>query len=380
MRVLHPYDGFLYRFLGAAESVLATAASSDDESPLGRGDATVSPAVGIYVNNRAAVFGGDRFGLDDLVELARRAEECGFAFVSVGDSVLAKPRWSPIVTLAAVAEATDTIGLATGILQPHLRHPVTVAQEWATLDALSGGRTALGVGLGTGPPELVDAELALVGLDRRRRARAFTEAIEVIKALWASDEVNYEGRIYRLQDASIGLRPVQRPGPPVLIAGGVFVAPQRGFGPNDVFDESLASTFVGRWDRVARLGDGWITGMATPDELRAGRESIAAAAEAAGRTLPEPFDVRVNLFLLVGDDPAAARSEGAAFMADYHRRPMDDSSIDRWLVWGPAEVCAERLAAYVESGATSFQCVLASVDQQPQMERVAAELLPLLPV
>ena len=158
----------------------------------------MSPVVGIYVNNRAAVFGGDRFGLDDLLTLARRAEECGFGFVSVGDSVLAKPRWSPIVTLAAIAEATETIGLATGILQPHLRHPVTVAQEWATLDALSGGRTALGVGLGTGPPGLVDAELALVGLDRRRRARAFTEAIEVIKALWAADGVDYDGRVYQL--------------------------------------------------------------------------------------------------------------------------------------------------------------------------------------
>ena len=94
--------------------------------------------------------------------------------------------------------------------------------------------------------------------------------------------------------------------------------------------------------------------------------------------LPEPFDVRVNLFLLLGDDAPSARSEGAAFMADYHRRPMDDASIDRWLVWGRAEACAERLAAFVEAGATSFQCVLASVDQQPQMERVAAELLPLL--
>ena len=338
----------------------------------------MSPAVGVYVNNRAAVFGGDRFGLDDLVALARRAEECGFAFVSVGDSVLAKPRWSAIVTLAAVAEATDSIGLATGILQPHLRHPVVVAQEWATLDALSGGRTALGVGLGTGPPELVDAELALVGLDRRRRARAFTEAIEVIKALWADDGVDYDGRVYQLQDVSIGLRPAQRPGPPVLIAGGVFVASERGFGPNDVFDEARASTFVGRWDRVGRLGDGWITGMATPAELRAGRESIAAAAQAAGRDLPETFDVRVNLFLLLGDDPAAARAEGAAFMEDYHRRPMDAASIDRWLVCGPAEACAERLGAFAAAGATSFQCVLATVDQAGQMERVAAELLPLV--
>lgn len=338
----------------------------------------MSPAVGVYINNRAAAFGGDRFDIGDMLDLARGAEECGFSFVSVGDSVLAKPRWSPIVTLAAVAEATDEIGLATGILQPHLRHPVTVAQEWATLDALSGGRTAMGVGLGTGPPELVDAELALAGLDRRRRAKAFTESIEVIKALWAGGGMDYEGTIYRLRDVSIGLRPLQRPGPPVLIAAGVFVASQRGFGPNDVFDESMASTFVGRWDRVARLGDGWITGMATPAELQAGREAIAAAANAAERALPEPFDVRVNLFLLLGDDSAGARSEGAAFMADYHRRPMDDASVDRWLVCGPPDSCAERLAAYVEAGATSFQCVLATVDQHPQMERVAAELVPLL--
>ena len=171
---------------------------------------------------------------------------------------------------------------------------------------------------------------------------------------------------------------MQRPGPPVLIAAGVFVASQRGFGPNDVFDESMASTFVGRWDRVARLGDGWITGMATPEELRAGRNAISAAAQTAGRALPEPFDVRVNLFLLVGDDADAARAEGAAFMEDYHRRPMDDASVDRWLVCGPPEACAERLDAYVAAGAASFQCVLATVDQQAQMERVAAELLPLL--
>ena len=118
--------------------------------------------------------------------------------------------------------------------------------------------------------------------------------------------------------------------------------------------------------------------MATPDELRAGRKSIAAAAEAARRTLPEPFDVRVNLFLLVGDDPAKARAEGAAFMADYDRRPMDDASIDRWLVGGPPEACAERLTAYAAAGTTSFQCVLATVDQRPQMERVASDLLPLL--
>jgi alkanesulfonate monooxygenase SsuD/methylene tetrahydromethanopterin reductase-like flavin-dependent oxidoreductase (luciferase family) len=335
------------------------------------------PRVGVYINNRAAVFGGDEFGIDDMMTLAVAAEERGFDFVSVGDSVLAKPRWSPVVTLAAVAAATSTIGLATGVIQPHLRHPVLLAQEWLTLDAISGGRATLVVGLGTGPPELVDKELGLVGLTRANRARAFEESIEVIKKLWNGGPVDHEGPIYRLDGVDIGLESGGDP-PPLLIAAGAYIPAREGFGPNDVFDPSIADSFIGPWRRVARLGDGWMTGMATPEEIRLAVAAIEHEAEEMGRSLPVGFDRRLNVFVLVSDRAAGARAEGQAFLEAYHRRPMDEASLDRWLVCGPPNACTERLTEYIDAGITSFQCVLASVDQRRQLDSLAADVVPQL--
>jgi alkanesulfonate monooxygenase SsuD/methylene tetrahydromethanopterin reductase-like flavin-dependent oxidoreductase (luciferase family) len=338
-----------------------------------------SPAMtkfGIYVNNRAAVFLGDGFGITDLVELAVASDEAGIDFVSVGDSVLAKPRWSPIVTLASIATRTQRVELSTGIIQPHLRNPVLLAQEWATLDAVSGGRTSIGVGLGTGPREGVEAEYRLVGLPISRRGLAFEDAIILLKRLWTEDAVTYHGKVLSVDDVSIGLRPVRRPHPPILIAAAGFTPKVAGHGPNDVYRPEEAGTFGGRTDRVARLGDGWITGMARPDEVRAGVQTIRAQAEAIGRVLPDDFDVRLNCFIRVDDDLAEARAAGTAFLEAYHRRPFDDDSIDRWLIHGPAEVCAAQIAAYVDAGVTSFQFVLADDHQRRQLDRVVGVLDP----
>jgi alkanesulfonate monooxygenase SsuD/methylene tetrahydromethanopterin reductase-like flavin-dependent oxidoreductase (luciferase family) len=336
------------------------------------------PRIGAYINNRAAVFSADDYSLADLLHLAVDAEAAGLDFVSVGDSVLAKPRWSAVVVLAAVAAATDRIGLSTGILQPHLRHPILLAQEWLTLDAISQGRTTLAVGLGTGPPDLVDTELALVGLHRRNRARAFEEAIEVIKLVWQNERATFDGKIYQLDDTEIGLRPLNPGGPPLMIAAGAYIPKQEGFGPNDVFSAETADSFIGPWHRVARLGDGWMTGMATPTEVETTWASIEAAAAEIGRELPRDFDRRLNLFINVSDDAEAARAEGKDFLEAYHRRPMDQDSLDRWLICGTPNECADRLSEYVEAGITSFQCVLGSVHQRHQLELLATAVAPLL--
>lgn len=326
---------------------------------------------GIYVNNRAAVFLDERFGLADLVELAVAADEAGAGFVSVGDSLLAKPRWSPIVTLAAIATRTRHVGLSTGILQPHLRNPVLLAQEWATLDEVSNGRTALGVGLGTGPRALVEREYDTVGIPISRRGLAFEDAVVLLRRLWSEPSVTHHGRVLSVEDVDIGIRPRQRPGPPILIAAAGFTPRTAGFGPNDVFRPHEAGTFGGPLDRVARLGDGWITGMATPAEVAGGIATIRAHGDDAGRPLPAGFDVRLNCFIHIGDDRAAARAAGTAFLEAYHRKPFDDDSVDRWLLHGPAGAVAEQVAAYVEAGVTSFQFVLADDDQRRQLDAVA---------
>jgi len=338
-----------------------------------------SVKFGIYVNNRAAVFMGEAFSMNQLLENAVAAEKAGFDFVSVGDSILAKPRYTPIPTLAAIAARTTRIKLATGILQPHMRHPVLLAQDWATLDVISGGRTEFVVGLGTGDPEMVAREYQLIGIQKTRRGVAFDESIRLIKRLWTEDHVTFTGEIFACDDVTIGFRTSVQPHPPFVVACGGYVPRQAGYGPNDFYSVATAGKFVGPWDRVARLGEGWITGIITPAEYRETLDIIKTIArERYQRTLDEHFIRRINLFLCVGPDDAGARLEGQRMMEAYHQRPFDQDTLDRWLLAGSAQTCADRLLDYVAAGANSFQVVLASYNQRAQIEALAEQVIPLV--
>src|SRR5688500_8909437 len=99
---------------------------------------------GVDLHNRACMFfpkHGLDYDLSRLLDLAALCEELGFASVSVGDSLLAKPRWRPLPTLAAIAARTRRITVASHILIPqYYNNPVLLAQELATLDEIAGGR------------------------------------------------------------------------------------------------------------------------------------------------------------------------------------------------------------------------------------------------
>jgi alkanesulfonate monooxygenase SsuD/methylene tetrahydromethanopterin reductase-like flavin-dependent oxidoreductase (luciferase family) len=345
-----------------------------------RGPHADRPRYGVYVNNRAAVFMGEAFSLDRLLENAVMAEQAGLDFVSVGDSITAKPRYTPIPVLAAIASKTRRIGLATGILQPHMRHPVLLAQDWATLDVVSHGRTLLGVGLGTGDPASVAREYELIGIPKRRRGKAFDESIQLLKRLWTEEAVTFEGDVFTLRDVSLGYRPQQRPHPPIIVSCGGYVPKRAGFGPNDFYTESTAGTFTGPFERVARLGDGWLTGIVTGEEYRQALGFIRrTAAERYGRVLGPELVAMVNLWLCVGPSAEAARREGQAVLEAYHLRAFDEDTIQRWLLYGAPESCAARLAEYVLAGANAFQFVIASYDQERQIRALAERVLPLVP-
>jgi alkanesulfonate monooxygenase SsuD/methylene tetrahydromethanopterin reductase-like flavin-dependent oxidoreductase (luciferase family) len=337
-------------------------------------------SFGVAVNNRAAVVLGERYSLGDLLDLAVLAEELGFDYVTVADSILAKPRHMPLPVLAGIAVRTRRIELMSFILQPHLRNPVLLAKDWTTLDVLAGGRTALGVGLGTGAPADVAREYELVGIPKARRGKAFEDAIEIIKRLWTEERVTYEGPVYSLKDVSVGYRPVREPHPPILIAAGGYIPKQAGFGPNDFYSEARAGTFWGPWDRVARLGDGWITGIITPGEYADALRAIKSIArERYGRVLGDDFRTIVNVWLTIGDSEAEARERGIRMLERYHGRPFDPETVDRWLIAGTPERCAERIVEFLEAGANSLKFTMADEDQIGQMRRLAEEVRPLVP-
>ena len=329
---------------------------------------------GIYLNNRAAVFLAD-YSLPSLLVLAREAEDLGYHSVWLGDSLLAKPRYDPIVTLTAIAAQTKAIRLGTGILQSHLRNPVVLALEWTTLDVISRGRTILGVGIGSGRPEMMEKECAVAGFAKRDRARVFEEGIEILRRLWTEESVTFAGLAHRLDDVQLGYRPVQRPHPPIWVSAGSYNPLKPGTGPIGVHVAAEAGTFRGPFDRVARLGDGWLTEHPTPEEYRRTYETISRAARTKyGR--PAPLHRALNCWINVADDAESAWDEAKWVAETYHQLPFDRETLDRWLIRGPAAACIERIAAFEAVGVQTLMLVIAARDQAAQMRRIAREIFP----
>src|SRR5438445_6135526 len=173
----------------------------------------------------------------DLVRLARTAEHLGYDAVWVQDH-LVTPRflrgasggpptfYESLVTLAHVAAVTERIGIGTAVLALPLREPVLLAKQAATVDALSGGRLVLGLGLGAYPEELAAAR---PDLGRAvRRGTLFDQAVAALRGSYADPETSPRRRI------------------PLYVGG---------HGTKAI-------------ERAARDGDGWIPGWQPLAELR----------------------------------------------------------------------------------------------------------------
>lgn len=137
---------------------------------------------------------------------------------------------SPLTVLAALAARTRQVRLATTSLLLPLHHPLRVAAETATLDALSGGR--LWLGLGRGFRASVFEGFEVKAATKRDR---FDEALDALLAAWSGEAVTLAGAHFAARDGaqlSVGLRPVQRPHPPLVVAAfgrkGLLQAARRG--------------------------------------------------------------------------------------------------------------------------------------------------------
>jgi alkanesulfonate monooxygenase SsuD/methylene tetrahydromethanopterin reductase-like flavin-dependent oxidoreductase (luciferase family) len=137
---------------------------------------------------------------------------------------------SPLAMLAALAARTRHVRLATTSLLLPLHHPLRVAAETATLDALSGGR--LWLGLGRGFRAAVFAGFEVEAASKRDR---FDEALDALLAAWSGEEISLAGAHFAAREGArlaLGLRPVQRPHPPLVVAAfgrkGLLQAARRG--------------------------------------------------------------------------------------------------------------------------------------------------------
>ncbi len=165
----------------------------------------------------------------DELALIRHAEELGYDTIWLTEHHFAEDGYSPsIITIAAaVAAQTSRVRIGFNLLLLPLHHAVQVAEDLATLDVLSNGRIDVGLGQG-----YAVHEFAGYGIPRSERLGRFLEGLDVLSGMWTEESFSYDGVHYRISDARLEPRPVQKPMPPLWIGAtsepGVRRAGRRG--------------------------------------------------------------------------------------------------------------------------------------------------------
>jgi probable F420-dependent oxidoreductase len=150
-------------------------------------------------------------------DAARKWEGLGYSTLFVPDHFVDHPL-APIPAMAMVAEATERLRVGSLVLGNDYKHPVVLAREAATLDLLSDGRLELGVGAGW---MTADYERAGLPLDRPGvRVDRLAESLTVLKGLFSDGPFSFDGEHYQVTDLDGSPKPVQRPGPPIIVGGG----------------------------------------------------------------------------------------------------------------------------------------------------------------
>lgn len=167
----------------------------------------------------------------DHLEEAVLAEQLGFDCVWASEHHFSPDAWnpSPFTFLSAVAARTTRVRLGTYVLLLPLHNPLRVAEDIAVLDNISDGRVDLGVGVGSSPEEFRTFGIPI----ENRLGRTF-EALRVIERCFTGEPFSHAGKYYNFPNVHLTTTPVQRPGPPILVAAmgeqSVAWTARRGYG------------------------------------------------------------------------------------------------------------------------------------------------------
>lgn len=309
---------------------------------------------GVLLPTREVIIHG--FNAEDILRMGEIAEEYGYNSIWVGDSLIAKPRLEPIVTLSALSMRVKKIKLGTAVLLPVLRHPLTLAHSLATLDIISSGRIILGVGIGGGryTPELFIKEFGSVGIEFKERVRRMEEMIEILRKLWIEKSVKYHGKYYQLEDIPMDVKPIQKPCIPIWISCSVA--------------ESCLK-------RVAKMADGWIANIVKPEEYHNSWMKIQRFAKEVGRndSLIHPANY---IYLNIDSDRDRAYNEADAFLSNYYNTKFTREILERWGPFGTKEDIIKRIDSIIQAGAKTIILHFASFKPIEKLEIFTKDVLP----
>src|SRR5947207_5490430 len=269
-----------------------------------------------------------------ILDWAKKADSGPFSSLTILDRLIF-PNYEALITLAAVAGATQRIRLMTTVLLAPLRNPVLFAKQAASLDALSGGRLTLGLGIGAREDDYLAASVPF-----KRRGKLFDEELETLEKIWSSQPLNDK-------IGPIGPSPAQPDGPEILIGGYSPAAVQR----------------VGHW------GNGFIAGGRDPK----GTQQFFQAAEESWKGAGRPGKPRLVgcFYYALGPD---SKERAGAYLRNYYSflGPMVEMMISNLPM--TTDAIKERIQAYEEIGADEvimWPCTpdLEQLDQLAELAR-----------
>ncbi|WP_458690352.1 glucose-6-phosphate dehydrogenase (coenzyme-F420) [Nocardia tengchongensis] len=320
----------------------------------------------------------EQFGPRELVELAVAAEEHGLDSATVSDHF--QP-WRhngghapfSLAFLAAVGERTSRIQLGTSVLTPTFRYnPAVVAQAFATLGCLYPDRIMLGVGSGEALNEIATGFQGEWPEFKERFAR-LRESVDLMRALWTGERVDFDGEYYKTVGASI--YDVPKDGIPVYIAAG---------GP-------LVARYAGR------AGDGFICTSGKGMDLYTEKlmPAVAEGAAKAGRAV-EDIDRMIEIKISYDTDPVLAL-ENTRFWAPLSLTAEQKHSITdpmemeaaadalpieqiakRWIVASDPDQAVEQIKPYLDAGLNHLVFHAPGHDQRRFLDLFQRDLAPRL--
>jgi len=318
----------------------------------------------------------EQFAPAELLRFGVEAEEAGFDSVFVSDHL--QP-WrhdgghapSALAWLGALGAATERVTIGTSVLTPTFRyHPVIVAQAFATLGCLFPGRVVLGVGSGE---SMNEAPLGIAWPDAKERFARFKEAIELIRLMWAGERVDFAGRYYQVDRATI----YDRPDLPVPL----YVAAS---GP-------AATKLAGR------RGDGYITTSGKSPTLYSDTllPAIREGAAQAGRAVTD-LDLMIEVKVSFDEDAERAlhdtRFWGALALSPEEKTGVEDPvemqrladalpierAASRFIVSSDPDDHVAAIGRYLELGFTHLVFHAPGPDQSRFLDVYGTEILPRL--
>lgn len=292
-----------------------------------------------------------RFGLSkgraahatEYLDAAARAEDSGYDVMLCPDHLGAL---SPTVALASVAQNTERLRLCALVLNNDFRHPTLVAQEAATIDLMSDGRYELGIGAGWNVPEYMESGIEF---DRAgQRIARMRESIEILRRLFAGDEVSFAGAHYTITHHRLDPLPPQGSALPLLVGGN---------GPKVLGVAARHADIIGLTGISMTPSGPELTHLA----VRAIAERIADVRGQAGARADElEFNALVQHFEATEDRHRAARNLANEMSADTVQ-PVDPEALldSPFFLFGTRRQLVEQLRRMREQTGISYYTIRA---------------------